>query len=54
MAPAGNKALPFLGQPYHKNNSKQFIQQFGAINLKKCYEDFRSQNKKMYEVFNFF
>ena len=54
MAPAGNKALLFVGQPYHKNNSKQFIHQFGAIYLKKCYEDIRSQKKKMYEVFKFF
>ena len=54
MAPAGNKALPFVGQPYHKNNSKQFIHQFDAIYLKKCYEDICSQKKKMYEVFKFF
>ena len=53
MAPAGNKAVPFVGQPYHKNNSKQFIHQFGAIYLKKCYEDICSQKKKCMKFLNF-
>ena len=28
------------------------VQQFGAIHLKKCYEDFHSP-KKLYEAYNF-
>ena len=28
MVPAGNKATPFVGKPYHKNNSSSHVKDY--------------------------